>query len=111
MTTASKANPSYRLTKRSNTIPVQLLITMAPNSGDQPSVTSSLTCSFRRVRKKHVVATPTTKSPTIKGSGVCMKPISPVEVAPISSRVTRSPKHDATGGAILSGSVSEQERV
>ena len=38
MTTASRAKPSYRLMNRSRIIPVPLLMTIAPKSGDQPCV-------------------------------------------------------------------------
>ena len=51
----------------------------------------------------------------IKASGVSMRTMLTVETAPRRRRVTRSPKHAATGGAMLSimafGRVSERRRV
>ena len=45
-----------------------------------------------------------TKMPTRRGSGVCIKGIKRAETKPSMTRVTRSPRQEATAGTILSGS-------
>lgn len=83
-----------------------LLIAIAANSGDQPSFRSGRTCLFFNVYRKQIKAQQNTSPPTTNGMGVWMKGMSKVETTPRRMRVTRSPRHDATAGAILSGSRS-----
>ena len=49
ISTARRANPLYRSTKESSTMPVPLLMTMATKSGVQPSVRRWRTFSLRFV--------------------------------------------------------------
>lgn len=47
ITIAKSGNPSHRFPKVSSTMPVPLLITIAPNKGIQPlKLSRGLTCSF-----------------------------------------------------------------
>lgn len=50
------------------------------------------------------MAKQTTSAPMMKGIGVRMKGTSSVDTKPSKTRVKRSPRHDATAGAMLSGS-------
>jgi len=104
MATASIAKPSYLWTKRSRTMPVATSITIAPNSGDHPSSNKCRTRGFRRVNVAHVMALRMTTKPTTEGIGVLIIGMSRVDTKPMKLRVMRSPKQEAIGGAILSGS-------
>jgi len=89
----------------SSTMPVPLLIAIAPNRGDQPSLMSGRTCGLFNVYIKQLMAMHTTKAATMKGMGVRIKGISNVDTVPTRSRVTKSPRQEAIAGAILSGSL------
>ena len=102
MTTARTAKPSYRLTNMSSTMPVPLLIIIAPNRGVHPCVRRSRTCGLRSVNAKHATPIPTTSTPRMKGMGVCKKGMRRLDSIPMRMRVTRSPRQEATGGAMLS---------
>ena len=83
-----------------------LLMAIAANSGDQPSFRRGRMCLFFNVNKKQTKAQQNTSPPTTNGMGVRIKGMSKVDTTPRRMRVTRSPRHDATAGAILSGSRS-----
>jgi hypothetical protein len=102
MTMASRAKPRYRLTNTSSTMPVALLMTMAPNSGDHPWKMRCRTCSLRWTRTPAPTAMATITRTTTSGSAVVMKSIRPCETSPTNVRVTKSPRHAAMGGAMLS---------
>ena len=102
MTTARTAKPSYRLTNMFSTMPVPLLIIIAPNRGVHPCVRRGRTCGLRSVNAKHATPIPTTSTPIIKGMGVCKKGMRRLDSIPMRMRVTRSPRQEATGGAMLS---------
>jgi hypothetical protein len=102
MTTARTAKPSYRLTNMSSIIPVPLLMTIAPNRGVHPCVRRGRTWVLRSVNAKHTAPTPMTRTPRMKGMGVCRRGMRRLERMPMRMRVTRSPRQEATGGAMLS---------
>lgn len=54
------------------------------------------------VNTKQTLAPITTRAARIKGMGVSMTRIRTVDITPIKQRVMRSPRQEATGGAILS---------
>lgn len=83
-------------------MPVPLLMTIAPKSGAQPCVRSGATRGFRRVNIPQESAERTTRMATVNGMGVCRKMIRTEETAPRSMSVTRSPRQEAMGGAMLS---------
>lgn len=105
MATANNAKSSNRLTNMSNTIPVPLLITIAPKSGLHPCQIKCLTSGFRRAMVPHTPMETTTIM-TIRMikriGGEENNGRSRVELMPRSVRVTRSPRQDAIGGAMLS---------
>lgn len=103
MTTANTAKPSYRLTNMSSTIPVPLLMIIAPKSGLQPSFNRGFTRSFFNVYTRQLMARHTTSALTTKGMGVWRYGTRRVETKPRRMRVKRSPRQDATAGAMLSG--------
>lgn len=103
ITIASNGKPSYRFANKSNTIPVALLITIAPNSGLHPCVKRSLTNGFLRVQTAQVIEDKITRMARKKGMGVLTKLMRAAETIPKRQRVTRSPRQDAIGGAMLSG--------
>lgn len=105
MTTARRANPSKRLTNLSRTMPVPLLITMAPKSGNQPCVRRGLTWLLLIVKTKQALAETRTTAARIKGMGVLITRIRTDDIMPMKHKVTRSPRQDATGGAMLSGNL------
>lgn len=102
MTTASNANPSYRLTNVSSTIPVPLLTSIAANSGVQPCVSRCPTYSFFRVMTVQPTAAHVRRITMMSGMGVLIMSKCKLENRPRRATVTRSPRHAATGGAILS---------
>ena len=102
ITMASKGNPRYLDAKVSRIIPVALLITMAPNRGGQPCHMRSLTSLLRLTKKVHQIADKTRNNTSTSGNGVLTKLIKAEETVPSKDSVTKSPRHDATGGAILS---------
>lgn len=106
MTTASSANPSYLLTNKSRTMPVPLLMTIAPIRGLQPWVSRPLTCAFLLANMQQKIANRTRKTKITEGTGVCRTPMKRLDVSPRRRRVTRSPRHAAIGGAILSAPFS-----
>ena len=75
---------------------------MAPKSGVQPCERRLLTCGFLRTQIMHAVDEMTRRMHKTRGSGVLTKPMRNVDTSPKRQRVMRSPKHAATGGAILS---------
>ena len=101
MTTARTAKPSYRLTNMSSTMPVPLLIIMAPNRGVHPCVRRGRTCALRSANAKHAMPIPTTSTPRMKGMGVCKGGMRRLDSMPMRMRVTRSPRQEATSGAML----------
>ena len=103
MTTARRAKPLYRSTKVSRTMPVPLLIAIATKRGDQPSLRRCLTCSLRWVTNAQPTAAMTRRITIMSGTGVFSTCTSSSAMTPRSDNVTRSPKHAATGGAMLSG--------
>lgn len=82
ITTARRAKPSYRLTNKSSTIPVPLLMIMAPNKGVHPWVKRALTWEFRRVAITQEMAERTINTPTINGIGVWINEINKVDTNP-----------------------------
>lgn len=105
ITIANNGNPSYRLANKSNTIPVALLITIAPNSGLHPCFRRSFTNGFLRVQTAQVIEDSITRIARKKGMGVLTKLMRAAETTPTRQRVTRSPRQDAMGGAMLSGNM------
>lgn len=85
-------------------MPVPLLMTIAPKSGAQPCVRRGATRGFRRVKRPQESADRTTRTAMVKGIGVCRKMMSTEETAPRRMSVTRSPRQEAMGGAMLSAS-------
>jgi len=104
ITMASKGNPWYREANVSSTIPVALLMTIAPNSGVQPCHIRCLTTLLPRTIKAHKVAEHIRNNTMIRGHRVLTKLIKIEEIVPSKHNVTRSPRQDAIGGAMLSGS-------
>lgn len=102
MITASKANPLYRLTKRSRIIPVAVLMIIAPNNGVHPCEISPRTYGFLRTYSAHPKEDIMRRTQKTRGRGVLTKPMRNVETSPRRQRVMRSPKQAAMGGAILS---------
>ena len=105
ITIANNGKPSYRLANKSNTIPVALLITIAPNSGLHPCNKRSFTNEFLRVQIAQVIEDSITRMARKKGMRVLTKLMRAAETTPTKQRVTRSPRQDAIGGAMLSGNV------
>ncbi len=83
-----------------------LLMAIAPKSGDHPSVRRGAACSFLREYIRQVMEARTTRQPTMNGMIVCKNGIRAVATHPRRINVNRSPRHDATAGAMLSGSRS-----
>lgn len=77
-------------------------MTMAPNRGDQPCPIRSFTKGFRRVQTAQKIDERTTRKAMMRGAGVLTKLMRAAETAPRRQSVTRSPKQEAIGGAILS---------
>lgn len=90
ITIASKGNPWYREAKVSSTIPVALLMTMAPNKGGQPCHMRSFTQLLRRAMKKQEVADRTRHNIRIGGNGVLIKSIRSEETVASRQSVTKS---------------------
>jgi len=103
MTMASNGNPSYRLAKISRTMPVALLMIMAPNNGDQPCLIRSFTKGFRCVMRAHEKDDNMTSRTRMNGNGVFTRLMRAAETTPTRQSVTRSPRQAAIGGAMLSG--------
>ena len=111
MTTARRAKPLYRSTNVSRTMPVAVLIAIATKRGDQPCVSRWRTCSLRFVMIAHPTAASASTTTMMIGTGVPSTPRCSSAMTPRSERVTRSPRHAATGGAMLSeaGALFESE--
>lgn len=105
MTTARRGNPGYLEANVSSTMPVPLLMTMAPKSGVQPCDMRSLTKLFPRTTTAHATAEDMTSIAMIRGNAVLIQFINTELMAPRRDKVTRSPRKDATGGAMLSEEV------
>lgn len=75
---------------------------IATNNGVHPCHKRSRTCPFRLVESPNAAAERTTMRQTIAGTGVCMKGNNAVAMNPRTIRVTKSPRQEATGGAMLS---------
>ena len=102
MTAARRANPSKRLTNRSSTIPVPQLMTIAANRGTQPSQRRWLTLRLRRVTTAQPTAATARMMIMMRGKGVLIRTMLTDDARPSKRRVTRSPRHAAIGGAMLS---------
>jgi hypothetical protein len=77
-------------------------MTIAPSNGVQPSLRSGLTCSFFVTKVAQKVAKRMTIAMTTKGAAVPIPRMRRVDIAASIDMVTRSPKQEAIGGAMLS---------
>lgn len=105
ITTASIGNPGYLEANISSTIPVPLLMIMAPKRGVQPCHIKSLTTLLPRTMTAHVTAEHMSSMARMRGNTVLTQLMRMEHMVPRKESVTRSPRKDATGGAILSKNV------
>lgn len=104
MTIANDPKSSHFVTKLSSTMPVPLLITMAPSRGDQPSFSMFFTNLFRKVAKNAVTRSAKSNMGSTNTRGVEYMSgrvrVTAMNVNRVS--VSRSPRHEANGGEMLS---------
>ena len=102
ITTARRAYSRYLWTNKSRTTPATELITMAPKRGDQPCDRRPATCGLRREKYRETIAILVTSVRITNGTGVFKNGMRAFETRPRRKRVTRSPRQEAIGGAMLS---------